>query len=95
MRQGGLKLASRPCAFEEKKKEKPTISGTFLVEGPGKSRKNKREKFPRLAGAFCVLVAYQLLHRSRSSHFFVSDQIPSAVMPPQALRLEPRRVTIE
>ena len=49
-------------------------SGTFLVEGPGKSRK----KYP-----------------IKVISFFVSDEVPSAAMPPQALQLEPRRVSIE
>ena len=30
-----------------------------------------------------------------SSHFFVSDEVPSAAMPPQAQQLEPRRVRVE
>ena len=47
-----------------------------------------------LAGAFGVLVAYQLFYRGHLI-FFVSYEVPSAAMPPQALQLEPRRASIE
>ena len=58
---------SRPCAFEWKNRKKGTKSGTFLVGGPGKSR--KKEIISKTCGGI-LGTGCQLSYPIEVTHFF-------------------------
>ena len=53
----------------------------FLIEGPGKKRKKKKEKFPRLAKAFLLRVA-----ESNRNFYIFLHEVPPAATPPRELQ---------